>query len=168
MLVHLNDPFGNRLDLSDTGHRLLTTFSCDHISAVTKRTYNTTENDKEETIREVFKRFDTILYDCDELLGCDHETDHSFIAEAIKFIDSLRQKNKRLIFTSNRSDKSRQQMLLKIKSLGIDATVDEMFSTSYSTAVYLKAIDFQREVLVVGSEAVTEELNQMGIRTIGT
>ena len=165
MLVQVSDVFG---DLSDTSNRLLTTFSCDQNANVTKMTYTSDLDDKEETIEETFAQFNTILYDSDELLGCDLETDQKYITDAIKLIESLRQKNKRLIFTSNRSDRTRQQMLLKLKSLGIDATVDEMFPTSYSTAVYLKAIDFEREVCVIGSDAVREELNLMGIRSTGT
>ncbi|RWS00047.1 Phosphoglycolate phosphatase-like protein, partial [Dinothrombium tinctorium] len=55
----------------------------------------------------------------------------------------------------------------KLRKLGYVANMDELFPTSYSTAVYLKSIEFDGKVFVVGSSGISKELAKVGIESIG-
>lgn len=44
---------------------------------------------------------------------------------------------------------------------------DEIISSAYLTACYLKSINFQGKVYVVGSEGITKELDEIHIKHVG-
>ncbi|PNX58542.1 phosphoglycolate phosphatase, partial [Trifolium pratense] len=56
---------------------------------------------------------------------------------------------KKLVFVTNNSWKSRSQFAEKFKSLGISVSPDEIFSSSFAAAMYLKLNNFptQKKVL---------------------
>ncbi|KAM3280826.1 hypothetical protein P3S67_027846 [Capsicum chacoense] len=76
---------------------------------------------------------------------------------------------KKLVFVTNNSTKSRTQYAKKFHSLGIPVNEDEIFSSSFSAAMYLKVNDFPREkkVYVIGEEGILEELEQAGFTALG-
>jgi len=74
---------------------------------------------------------------------------------------------KKIIFATNNSTKTREDCLEKFHKLGIEAHLDEVFPTSYSTAIYLQSIGFDRKAFIVGSKGLQEELNNVGIENFG-
>ncbi len=44
---------------------------------------------------------------------------------------------------------------------------DEIFSSSFAAAAYLKSINFQKKVYIVGESGIAEELKMVGIESIG-
>jgi len=119
--------------------------------------------DSREKTDQFLRSFDYILCDCDGVLWCNNKV----IPDVPEALNKLRKMGKKIIFATNNSTKTREQMLTKLTELGYEATIDEMFPTSYITAVYLKAINFDRKVFIVGSTGIAEELANVGIQSTG-
>lgn len=87
--------------------------------------------------------------------------DHLFpkIPETIQM---LRDKNKQLVFVTNNSTKSRADYKKKFDSMGISASEEEVFGSSYSAAVYISRIlklqPPKNKVFVLGESGVEQEL----------
>lgn len=84
-------------------------------------------------------------------------------------LDALRAAGKRLVFVTNNSTKSRAGYLSKFTSLGLTVSAEEIYSSSYAAAAYLKSIDFpaDKKVYVVGEAGILEELDNVGIKHCG-
>ncbi|KAI9006238.1 HAD-like domain-containing protein [Phycomyces nitens] len=111
-------------------------------------------------------KFDNFLFDCDGVLW---EGDHVFpgIIEAMQF---LRKEGKKVFFVTNNSTKSRAAFLQKFKKLGIEANLDEIFSSAVATAAYLKHIlnfPADKKVYIIGMAGIQHELEAMDIRCCG-
>jgi ribonucleotide monophosphatase NagD (HAD superfamily) len=79
-------------------------------------------------------------------------------------------KDKRLIFVTNNSTKSRTKYVEKFQSLGLHGVnEDEIFGSAFSAACYLKGIDFpgDKYVYVMGQHGIVDELAHMGIQSCG-
>ncbi len=88
----------------------------------------------------------------------------------LQTLSYLRKRNKKLIFVSNNSTKSRHMYTSKFKSLGIPVTEDEIFASSYSAAIYLsRVLKFPKDkkVYVLGEKGIEEELEAEGIQYCG-
>lgn len=111
-------------------------------------------------------KFDDFLFDCDGVLW-----KGTHLLPSIKeTLDYLRSKNKRLIFVTNNSTKSRLQYAEKFKSLGLTVKETEIFGSSYSTAVYLSkvvGVPQGKKVYIIGEKGLEQELKAVGIETIG-
>lgn len=70
---------------------------------------------------------------------------------------------KKIYFCTNNSTKTRKELLVKAVDMGFNITEDEIISTAHSAAAYLKGINFQKKVYVIGSEGITKELDAVGI-----
>ncbi|KAI9166679.1 4-nitrophenylphosphatase [Paramyrothecium foliicola] len=118
-------------------------------------------------IDEFLDKFDVFLLDCDGVLW---SGDHVFegVPETIAF---LRSKGKRTVFVTNNSTKSREEYLKKLQKLGIPAEVDDVFGSSYSSAIYISRIlklpPGKKKVFVIGEVGVEKELESEGIPYIG-
>lgn len=82
-------------------------------------------------------------------------------------LQHFRRLDKRLLFLTNNSSKSRRQYRSKFEALGIQVEPEEIVPTSFTAAAYLKRIGFGAEgkkVLLVGTEGVAQELEAAGIQ----
>lgn len=85
-------------------------------------------------------------------------------------LNYLRSQNKKLIFVSNNSTKSRRTYSRKFSKLGIPVDETEIFGSSYSAAIYLsRVVKFPKDkkVYVLGERGVEEELEAEGIQFEG-
>ncbi|PWY99028.1 2-phosphoglycolate phosphatase [Testicularia cyperi] len=115
---------------------------------------------------ELMDKYDTFLFDCDGVLWSGDET----IPGVVSVLQKLRARNKSIIFVTNNASKSRQTYLKKFAGMQIQAELDEVFSSSYASAVYLKRVlDFpaDRKVYVIGMHGIEEELDAEGILHCG-
>ncbi|KAL6520439.1 Phosphoglycolate phosphatase 2 [Orobanche hederae] len=108
---------------------------------------------------------DSFLFDCDGVIW----KGDALIDGASDTLDTLRAMGKKLIFVTNNSTKSRKQYAKKFHSLGISVTQDEIFSSSFAAAMYLKVNHFPKEkkVYVIGEEGILEELELAGFTGLG-
>lgn len=108
-------------------------------------------------------RYDYILCDCDGVLW----VNSGAVNGVPETLNKLRRMGKKIIFATNNSTKTREEFLAKLRSLGYEAEMDELFPTSYSTALYLQGINFDGKAFVVGSAGIAKELAKVGIESIG-
>ncbi|XP_074298842.1 phosphoglycolate phosphatase 2-like [Silene latifolia] len=105
---------------------------------------------------------DAFVFDCEGVIwkGGDQLIDG--VSETLHF---LRSKS----FVTNNSTKSRSQYAAKFLCLGISVSQDEIFSSSFAAAIYLKSIQFpsQNKVYVIGCEGILEELHLAGFTPLG-
>ena len=125
---------------------------------------DTIENlDDRNTFEEFMDSFDTIVTDCDGVLYINNDA----IDGVVKALNTLRRYGKKIIFATNNSTKNRVQFLQKLRKLGYEAYINEVFPTSYASALYLKQKKFSRSVYVLGSSGIADELTNVGIKNFG-
>ncbi|KAJ5154224.1 4-nitrophenylphosphatase [Penicillium coprophilum] len=136
-------------------------------------------------LREFLDKFDVFLFDCDGVLW---SGDHLFpgTVETLELLRNngahqiiqfgKRQKliiptGKQVVFVTNNSTKSRADYRKKLEGLGIPSTVEEIFSSSYSSSIYISRIlqlpENKRKVYVVGETGIEQELRSEGVTFIG-
>ncbi|GER33821.1 2-phosphoglycolate phosphatase 2 [Striga asiatica] len=108
---------------------------------------------------------DAFLFDCDGVIW----KGDALIDGVSETLDALRAMDKKLVFVTNNSTKSRRQYAEKFHSLGISVTEDEIFSSSFAAAMYLKVNHYPKEkkVYVIGEEGILEELELAGFTGLG-
>ncbi|KAG6416422.1 hypothetical protein SASPL_123852 [Salvia splendens] len=135
---------------------------------------------------------DAFLFDCDGVIW----KGDSLIDGVSDTLDFLRSMGKKLVFVTNNSTKSRRQYAKKFHSVGISVSEDEIFSSSFAAAMYLKVNKFPKEkkvslleenvslssklhtlneeamaakpqVYVIGEEGILEELELAGFTPLG-
>eukprot|EP01027_Heterolobosea_sp_BB2_P007324 GEZU01010915.1.p1 GENE.GEZU01010915.1~~GEZU01010915.1.p1 ORF type:complete len:331 (+),score=100.08 GEZU01010915.1:117-1109(+) len=110
---------------------------------------------------------DNFILDCDGVLWSGTHL-FSNIAETLQ---QLRRMGKRIFFLTNNSTKSREAYLSKFTKMGIEAHKEEVLSSSYAAAAYLKSTGLfdskEKKVYVVGEAGITDELNEVGIVNFG-
>ncbi|KAF7712288.1 Uncharacterized protein PECH_003736 [Penicillium ucsense] len=114
----------------------------------------------------LLSRYDTWLFDCDGVIWSGDEV----IDGASKAVEFLRNHGKRVIFVTNNAARSRPMLKKKFDRLGIAATEDEIVSSAYAAAVYLKNVlkfPADRRVFVMGMEGIEAELDTVGIQRCG-
>lgn len=119
--------------------------------------------DNRSVFNDFIDSFDTIVTDCDGVLYINNDS----IEGVPKALNKLRRLGKKIIFATNNSTKTRFECMQKLKKLGYEANLNEVFPTSYASALYLKQINFRRSVYVLGSQGIADELNAVGIRNFG-
>ena len=137
--------------------------------------------------------YDVWLFDCDGVLWSGDD----LIPGAVAVLEKLRKWGKQIVFVTNNASKSRGALLKKFEKMGIKANTvssrekersscsieddmltrffswiwqDEIFSSSYAAAVYLKRVlkfPSDRKVYVIGMEGIEEELDAEGIQHVG-
>ncbi|XP_051128655.1 phosphoglycolate phosphatase 2-like [Andrographis paniculata] len=120
---------------------------------------------KPDTAANLVDSVDAFLFDCDGVIW----KGDSLIDGVPDTLDTLRAMGKKLIFVTNNSTKSRQQYAKKFHSLGISVSEDEIFSSSFAAAMYLKANGFPKEkkVYAIGGPGILEEMTDAGFTCLG-
>ncbi|XP_071689762.1 phosphoglycolate phosphatase 2 [Rutidosis leptorrhynchoides] len=115
--------------------------------------------------RDLFDSVDAFLFDCDGVIW----KGDTLIDGVAQTLEMLRSKEKKLVFVTNNSSKSRKQYANKFQSLGISVTEEEIFSSSFAAAMYLKINEFppEKKVYVIGGEGILEELKLAGFTGLG-
>jgi len=108
-------------------------------------------------------RFDYILCDCDGVLWRNSEA----VNGVPRVLNKLRALGKKIIFATNNSTKTREEFMNKLRNLGYLAEMNELFPTSYSSAVYLNSIGFEGNAYIIGCSGISNELAKFGIKSTG-
>jgi len=75
---------------------------------------------------------------------------------------------KKVLFMTNNSSKTRAVILAKLHKLGFTKVqAGQVYTSGYATALFLKARGFSGKVFAAAGDGVCEELNMVGIETIG-
>ncbi|KAI8390862.1 HAD-like domain-containing protein [Radiomyces spectabilis] len=111
-------------------------------------------------------KFDNFLFDCDGVLWVGKEV----VPGINSAMAEIRKRGKRAFFVTNNSTKSRDSFVEKFAGFGIDAKVEEFFTSAFATATYLKNVvkfPADKKVYIVGMSGIKEELAAVGIRSFG-
>jgi phosphoglycolate/pyridoxal phosphate phosphatase family enzyme len=92
----------------------------------------------------------------------------TLISKTKEVISQLKSMGKKLVFVTNNSTKSRENYLEKFKSYDIEVNKEDIISSSYAVARYLKyELKFTKKVYVIGEAGIEHELDEAGIRWVG-
>ncbi|KAF8414283.1 hypothetical protein HHK36_002285 [Tetracentron sinense] len=118
-----------------------------------------------QNVKALFDSVEAFLFDCDGVIW----KGDKLIEGVPETLEMLRSKGKKLVFVTNNSTKSRKQYAQKFQSLGLAVSEDEIFSSSYAAAMFLKTNDFppEKKVYVIGEEGILEELELAGFTGLG-
>ncbi|KAH3660304.1 hypothetical protein OGAPHI_006890 [Ogataea philodendri] len=117
-------------------------------------------------VETVLDKYDTFLFDCDGVLWLGNH----LLPSVVETLTLLRSHGKKVIFVTNNSTKSRADYVHKFEKFGIKASSDEIFSSSYATAVYVDSIlklPKDKKVWVLGGSGIQDELKLVGYESIG-
>lgn len=103
--------------------------------------------------------FDYVLTDCDGVLWMGTTA----IPGSVETIQALKNLGKEIIYVTNNSTKARAEYITKCANLGLPAKLENIISTSYCAAAFLKAQNFQKKVYVLGGTGITQELQNANI-----
>ena len=105
----------------------------------------------------------TFLFDLDGVIYRDREP----MPGAADAVAALRAAGHQILFATNNATRSRGEFVERIKSVGVPASEDALATSASATAEYLRTLPTPlRSALVVGSEALKQELMAAGIRPV--
>lgn len=115
-------------------------------------------------VKQVLDSVDAVLFDCDGVIWRGEQA----IPGAPEVIDLLKKNGKKVFFVTNNSSKTRRLYAEKMSLLGFNVAEEQVFGTAYCSAMYLKSVcQLQGKVYLVGSNAMKQELEAVGIQQTG-
>ncbi|MDI4648656.1 HAD-IIA family hydrolase [Cohnella hashimotonis] len=78
-------------------------------------------------------------------------------------LGALRGADKRILFLTNTTTRTRADCCLRLRRLGLQVELDEIVTAAYLSAVYLSEAQGKPTVYVVGEAAMMDELEEQGI-----
>ncbi|OLY79114.1 4-nitrophenylphosphatase [Smittium mucronatum] len=118
-----------------------------------------------EDYKTLVDRYDVFLFDCDGVIWLGSKV----IPGAKETIEYLKSQGKKLIFVTNNSSVSRAKYAEKFQKFNIKVEEQDIFSSAYATAVYLKDVisfDMSKYVYPIGGSGITDELRAMGVKVL--
>ncbi|GAA5987992.1 hypothetical protein JCM5350_007852 [Sporobolomyces pararoseus] len=119
-----------------------------------------------EEFESLVDRYDNFLFDCDGVIW---EGDR-IIGESKQTLELLRKRGKNIFFVTNNATKSRASNKQKFDKMGIQAEVEEIFTSAFAAAAYLKNVlkfPQDKKAYVIGEKGLEEELDAVGIKHSG-
>ena len=71
----------------------------------------------------------------------------------------------KVFFLTNNSTKSREQIYARLRNMNVDCTIDEIYSSGYASALYVKSEGLS-EVYISGSSDLKDEFRRLGIKIV--
>ncbi|KAG2501207.1 hypothetical protein HYH03_001020 [Edaphochlamys debaryana] len=110
-----------------------------------------------------FQQYEAFIFDLDGTLW----KGSALLPGAKEFVELLRSYNKKVFFVTNNATKSRAMNAAKLTKMGITAATNEVYTSSFAAAAYLRTISFAKKAYVVGEDGLVEELTAAGIPCVG-
>ncbi|ESN92361.1 hypothetical protein HELRODRAFT_115984 [Helobdella robusta] len=112
----------------------------------------------------LMKSINTILLDCDGVLY----RGNCMVPGVDAVLNKLKSMGKRLFYVTNNSSKTRIQFSKKLASFGFPVCENNVISSSYSTAMYLRSkLNLNKDhVFCIGSDNLVTELKQACLKVV--
>ncbi|KUP05294.1 HAD family hydrolase [Bacillus coahuilensis p1.1.43] len=88
------------------------------------------------------------------------------IKEAGEFVGRLKAANIPYLFVTNNSSRRPGQVADKLKKFGIDATEEQVFTTSMATANYIASQKQDASVYIIGEEGIQSAVTEAGLTMV--
>lgn len=128
--------------------------------------YTPVHLNNKSAVTQLLQKYDHIICDCDGVLF----VDNSPVPGVPETINWLRESGKRITFATNSNIKSRQSLAHKLQRMGYRVREQELFTTSYAAALYLRSMGFcnkrNKKAFVVGMEGIVDECRAIGITCV--
>jgi NagD protein len=85
---------------------------------------------------------------------------------AKEFLQKLKKKNISYIFLTNNSSKSKTIYLEKLRKMGIQTELENIFTSGEATVLYLQHIHPNSKIFLLGTEALEEEFKNAGFTLV--
>lgn len=104
------------------------------------------------------KRYRLVVFDLDGVLYRGNEV----VLGAPKIVNDIKKSDIKVRYLTNNSSQSRSTYAEKLRRLGFDADENEVYSSAYASAKYLK----NKTVYVVGEDGLRDEMKQQNVTLI--
>lgn len=114
----------------------------------------------------ILKSVNTFFFDCDGVLW----NSFGVLPKAKEMVNKLKSLNKQVFFVTNNNSKSREGFLAKLLDNGFTVKSNEVLSTSYLAAAYVKNVlklPEDKKVYMIGMPGLVHEFDLLGIKTVG-
>lgn len=113
-----------------------------------------------EKFQNLLNTCENFLFDCDGVVWNWPEE----IPGSVEFINKIKKMGKKCFFVTNNSTRTRKTFSQQLENFGIkNITEDQIISTAWILAQYLKSQNFKDKVFLVGNPAMAEELDKQNI-----
>lgn len=102
--------------------------------------------------------FDGVLFDLDGTIYYGE----TIINGANETINYLRNKDKKIFFTTNNSTKTRKQIFERLKRIGVNCYLEEVLTSGFLATTYAKRHKL-KNIYILGSKNLIEEFEEQGI-----
>ncbi|CAL1167646.1 unnamed protein product [Cladocopium goreaui] len=116
---------------------------------------------------EEFTSFETYIFDCDGVIWGISDEDSKTSVATVNYLLRLQ---KRVMFVTNNSNKTRAQFVQQLESKGVnfgnrsqEEKLSMMISASYTTAAFLQDSGLKRPFIITSDTGVLEECRMLGI-----
>lgn len=116
------------------------------------------EDLSKDEFKEWIDSFDTVLCDCDGVLW----VYNNVLEKSPEVVNKFTEMKKRVFLVTNNSTKTREEFLEKALGMNYKVSPENVLSTAYLVAQYLKQIKFDKKVFIVGSSGIAKELDAVG------
>lgn len=113
-------------------------------------------------IKDLLSSTDNFLFDCDGVLY----RDKTAIEGTARVVNKLASMGKKILYVTNNSSKSRDQVAKKLTSFGFPAQTSSIICSAFVTASYLSEVKCGESVFVIGGEGLSEELKGHGLKVV--
>ncbi|EEB11037.1 Pyridoxal phosphate phosphatase, putative [Pediculus humanus corporis] len=111
-------------------------------------------------IMDFLSSFNTVLADCDGVLWIFRNV----IENSQHTINKFMEKGKSVFYVTNNNTLTREEFVEKFHKLGFNATKENVICTSYLAAEYVKSLNLNKKVYLIGNPAIVKEFGKAGIR----
>ena len=81
---------------------------------------------------------------------------------SLPFVEACKQFGKRFIFVTNNSSQNGAHYVSKLRSMGVEITADQVFTSGQATIFYLKKYSYPKKIYLLGTPALEEEFSAEG------
>ena len=87
---------------------------------------------------------------------------NNLIDGADRFLEILKEKGKKYIFLTNNSSKNKEEYVKKLSGMGIDAHLEDIFTSGEAAVIYLNKIKKNAKIFLMGTKALEDEFIKAG------
>lgn len=86
----------------------------------------------------------------------------SLLPGALDFIETVRDQKRRFLFLTNNSSKGNKQYVAKLRRLGVNVELDDVFTSGEATAIFTKQRYGNARVFIIGTDSLAETFENYG------